>query len=270
MLYVICKLFSSISNRHQKLRLPAQPVLRTRSNTASYTQSLLTHYQRAKHLRGLFQHNYRAPQGSLCQKSDSHVVCRLQKYIPKYTPFQKPTQSKATVPPTYLLSQLFFLLNTCLRKTERTRNSAVRKQRSVLLSRDMKKLPKCTNVESNSLQRGEEAPAVVRQHRHLFPQSLSSHTPCTAGSTGRNHWQYPLGQNSCQTQHGSAVMQAHRRIIHRGKSFKMHSTSPPALNSINSIVNTATRGRTVECTQEFYNLKSNSLHKGNDMLGSEG
>lgn len=53
------------------------------------------------------------------RKSDSRVVCRLQKYIPKYTPFQKPTQSKATVPPAYLPSQLF-LLNTCLRKTERT------------------------------------------------------------------------------------------------------------------------------------------------------
>lgn len=99
-------------------------------NTASYTQSLLTHYQRAKHLEGLFQYNYRAPQGSLCQKSDSHAVCRLQKYIPKYTPFQKPTQSKATVPPTYLLSQLF-LHNTCLRKTKWTHKSAVRKQRSV-------------------------------------------------------------------------------------------------------------------------------------------
>lgn len=104
-----------------------------RLNTTSYTQSLLTHYQRAKHLEGLFQYNHRAPQGSLCQKSNSHVVCRLQKYIPKYTPFQKPTLSKVSVPPTYLLSQLF-ILNTCLGKTERTQKSPVREQRSVFLS----------------------------------------------------------------------------------------------------------------------------------------
>lgn len=142
------------------------------------------------------------------------MVCRLQKYIPKNTPFQKPTQSKASVPPTYLLSQLF-LLDTCLRKTERTLKSPVRKKRIVFLSRNMKKLSKCTNVESNRLQRREEATAIVRQHRHLFPHSLSSHTPCTNGSTGRNHWQYTLTENSCQTQHGSAVMQDHRRIIHK-------------------------------------------------------
>lgn len=120
------KLFS-ISNRHQELRLPVQPVLRTSRLNTSYTQNLLTHYQRVKHLELLFQYNYRVPQGSLCLKSNSHVVCRLQKYIPKNTPFQKPTQSKASVPPTYLLSQLF-PLDTCLRKTERTLKSAVRKK----------------------------------------------------------------------------------------------------------------------------------------------
>lgn len=191
------------------------------------TQSLLTHYQRAKHLEGLFQYNHRAPQGSLCQKSDSHVVCRLQKYIPEYTPFQKPTLSKASVLPTYLLSQLF-LPNTCLRKTERTRKPAVRKQRSVFLSRKVEKLPKCTSVESNSLHRREEATAILRQHSHPFPHTLSSHTPCTDGSTGRNHWQYTLTENSCQIQHGSALMQGHRRTTHRRKSFKMHCTSSPS------------------------------------------
>lgn len=149
---------------------------RARLNTTSYTQSLLTHYQRAKHLEGLFQYNYRAPQGSLCQKSDSHVACRPQKYIPKYTPFQKPTQSKASVPPTYLLSQLF-LLNTCLRKTKRTHKSAVRKQRSLFLSRNVKKLLKCTNVESNSLQRREEATAIVWHSTDTSPLTAWVLTP---------------------------------------------------------------------------------------------
>lgn len=156
------KLFS-ISNRHQKLRLPVQPVLRTRSNTASHTQSLLTHYQRAKHLEGLFQYNYRAPQGSLCQKSDSHVVCRLQN-IPKYTPFQKPTQSTATVPHTYLLSQLF-LLNTCLRKTERTQACSEEAEECLFI------------------QEGEETAQVHKCGKQQSPEKRGSYCNCETAQT---------------------------------------------------------------------------------------
>lgn len=156
------------------------------------------------------------------------MVCRLQKrkYIPRYTPFPKPTQSKANVPPTYGLSRLFHL-NTCLRKTKRTQKSAGRKQRSVFFffkSRHVKKLPKCTDVESNSVHRREAA--TVREHRRLFPRCLISHTPRTGGSIRRKHCQHTLTEYAKgQTQRGSGVRQGHRKIVCVGKQ-------PPHKNPI--------------------------------------
>lgn len=217
--------------------LPSQFWGWARLNTTSCTRSLLTQYQRAKNLEGLFQYNYRAPQGSLCQKSDSHVVCGLQKYIPKYTPFQKPTQSKASVPPTNLLSQLF-LLNTCLRNTERTHKSAVRKQRGVFLSRNVKIMPKCTNVKSNSLHRIEEAAAIVCETAQTpFSSQPEFSHPLYQWAHRKKPLAIHLGRK-CQLQY-----RATEGLFREESLLKCIIPLPQTLNFIISIINTRTRER---------------------------
>lgn len=130
-----------------------------------------------------------------------------------------------SLPPIYQAN--FFSLTPALEKQREHIKCAVRKQRSVFFQ-ECEETAQVHKCGKNSLQRRERATAIVSQHRHLSPHSLSSHSPCTAESTGRNNWQYTLTANSCQTQHGSAVSQGHGRIIHRGKSFKMHPTLPPS------------------------------------------
>lgn len=115
------------------------------------------------------------------------------------------------------------------------------------LSRNVKKLPNCTNVESNSLHRRKDAIPVtcVRQHRCLFPRCLSSHTSCTSGSMGRKYQQYTFTVDiKCPTQCGSGMMQGHRKAVCVGKQqlhkppiFKMHHTAFPGSHFIISIIN---------------------------------
>jgi len=83
----------------------------------------------------------------------------------------------------------------------------------------VKKVLKCTNVESNSLCRREEATAIVCVRAQMpFPSLLDFSYPCTDGCIGRKHWQYTFTEHvNCQTQRGSGVMRGHRKTVCMGK-----------------------------------------------------